>query len=139
MTTQQNLQDLQGTTIGRPGWKKAALYALAACFMVPLAGMLLVAVLQAFITDSSEVLKLQQLASWLHAAGLLVQCAAVALVLMRWRALVDWAAARGIVQPFEHARALAFRGKAAVFLLLYLILIPIGPYRIWSLVAGISG
>lgn len=120
-------------------WKSTVLYTVLACALVPLAGLLLIAVLQMFIKDSSDVLQLQSVASLLHAWGLAIQCAAVAVIVASWKHLVAWAAARGIVQPFERERALAFRGKAAVFMLLYLLLIPIGPYRIWSLFAGIAG
>ena len=95
--------------------------------------------IHSFITDSTEVLKLQAFANKLHTFGLVVQALAIALVIGRWKALVRWASVRGIVQPFEVDRALAFRGKAATFLLLYLILIPIGPSRIWSLFTGTAG
>ena len=118
--------------------KKIFLGAVAAV-LLPLTGIVMVAVLHAFISDSAEVLRLQDFASRLHSIGLAAQALAVAVVIGRWRALVHWAARKGIVQPFEIERALAFRSKAATFLLLYLILIPIGPSRIWSLFAGAAG
>ena len=124
---------------GRGGWKRWAGLAVAAAVLLPLTGVGMVAVLHAFITDSSEVLKLQAFATKLHTFGLAVQALAIVLVIGRWKALVRWASVRGIVQPFEVDRALAFRGKAATFLLLYLILIPIGPSRIWSLFTGTAG
>ena len=124
---------------GRGGWKRWAGLAVAAAVLLPLAGVGMVAVLHSFITDSTEVLKLQAFANKLHTFGLAVQALAIALVIGRWKALVRWASVRGIVQPFEVDRALAFRGKAATFLLLYLILIPIGLSRIWSLFTGTAG
>ena len=125
--------------VGRSRWKRWVVYAAAAFVLMPLAGAVVVSVLHMLVTDSAEVLRLHEFATRLHAAGLAAQSLAVALVLGRWKALVAWASAKGIVQPFEIERALAFRGKAAVFLLLYLLLIPIGPARIWSLIAGVAG
>ena len=124
---------------GRGGWKRWIGLAVAAAVLLPLAGVGMVAVLHSFITDSTEVLKLQAFATKLHTFGLVVQALAIALVIGRWKALVRWSCVRGIVQPFEVDRALAFRGKAATFLLLYLILIPIGLSRIWSLFTGTAG
>ena len=127
-------------TKGRNGaWKRWLGYAAAAAVLLPLAGIVMVAVLLVFITDSAEVLRLQDFASRLHSIGLAAQALVVALVIGRWKALVSWGAAKGIVQPFEIERVLAFRSKAATFLFLYLILIPIGPSRIWSLFTGTAG
>lgn len=120
-------------------WKRWLGCAAAGAVLLPLAGIVMVAVLHALISDSTEVLRLQDFASRLHSIGLAAQALAVALVIGRWRALVTLGAAKGIVQPFEIERALAFRSKAATFLLLYLILIPIGPSRIWSLFTGTAG
>lgn len=119
-----------------PGWKRALLWlaggVLALALLIVVAG----AVMQSFIGHERQLLRLLQIAQQWHAVGLIVQCAIVTLVIARWKALVAWGITKGIVQPFEIERALAFRGKAATFLLLYLLLIPIGPHRLWLLLAG---
>lgn len=118
------------------GWKRLLLWLVAFTLTLVLALLVFGAVVQSFIGHEQQLLGLLRTVQHWHAVGLAMQCAAVALVIWRWKNLVDWLAAKGIVQDFERERAMAFRGKAATFLLLYLILIPVGPHRIWLLLAG---
>lgn len=118
------------------GWKRVLLWSAVGVLAFVLSILLLGAAAQSFIGHERQLLHILQIVQQWHVVGVIVQCAIVTLVIVRWKALVDWAAARGIVQGFERDRALAYRGKAATFLLLYLILIPIGPHRIWLLLAG---
>ncbi|QIL80335.1 hypothetical protein G7047_10805 [Diaphorobacter sp. HDW4A] len=112
-------------------WKRMRWLVVACALAVPLVSMLLIAALQHFVRDASDLATVQRVSGIVHALGLVLQCMAVATLIWKWRALVDWGKNKGFVREAEYESALAYRAKASTFLLLYLILIPIGPWRIW--------
>lgn len=87
----------------------------------------------ALIKSGVDVLKVQSALSSVRLYGVVVQSAIVALIGLRWHALVRWGQRRGIVQAHEFDRVIALRSKAMVFLCAYLILIPIGPQMLFKL------
>ncbi|PKO63146.1 MAG: hypothetical protein CVU24_00690 [Betaproteobacteria bacterium HGW-Betaproteobacteria-18] len=87
----------------------------------------------ALVTGGVDIFKLQSAVSRLRLFGVLLQILIVALVGLRWRALVSWGQRRGIVQPHEFDRVIALRPKAMAFLCAYLVLIPIGPQTLFRL------
>jgi len=87
----------------------------------------------ALVTGGVDIFKLQSAVSRLRLFGVVLQMLIVALVGLRWRALVSWGQRRGIVQPHEFERVIALRPKAMAFLCAYLVLIPIGPQTLFRL------
>ncbi len=110
---------------------RLALIGVAALAAMALAGVLLVAALRTFVVTQEDLLHLMRFSRWFHAIGVTVQCLAVLAIYARWQRIVTWARSRGFVLESEFERALAFRGRVIAFLVLYLVLIPIGPARIW--------
>jgi len=68
--------------------------------------------------------------------GIAAQSLVVALVIVRWNALVHWAHRRDIVKSHELEEAYLLRRRATVFLVAYLVLIPIGPGTLHAILAG---
>lgn len=116
-------------TRSRRSWYRALMTGLVG--VVTLALMVLVVV--ALVTSGVDIFKLQSAVSRLRLFGAVQQMLIVALIGLRWRALVGWGQRRGIVQPHEFERVIALRPKAMAFLCAYLVLIPIGPQTLFRL------
>lgn len=86
--------------------------------------------------DGTGIESAMRLAAQIKRWGLIVQSAVLALIVLRWKALVDWARARNIVKAHEYQQVLALRLGFALFGLAYLILVPIGPTTLWRLFVG---
>jgi Cu/Ag efflux pump CusA len=87
----------------------------------------------ALATSGLDIFKVQSAVSRMRMFGVVLQVVIVALIGLRWHALVNWGQRRNIVQPHEVRRAIALRPKAMAFLCAYLVLIPIGPQTLFRL------
>jgi urea transporter len=116
-------------TQSRRSWHRALMTGLVG--VVTLALMVLGVVV--LVTSGVDIFKLQSAVSRLRLFGVVLQMLIVALIGLRWRALVSWGQRRGIVQPHEFERVIALRPKATAFLCAYLVLIPIGPQTLFRL------
>lgn len=116
-------------TRSRRSWHRVLMIGLVG--VVALALMVLGVV--ALVTGGVDIFKLQLAVSRLRLFGVVLQMLIVALVGLRWRALVSWGQRRGIVQAHEFDRVIALRPKAMAFLCAYLVLIPIGPQTLFRL------
>lgn len=88
------------------------------------------------VRSNMNVSAISQFVHSLRLWGIAVQSLLVALIMVRWNAIVAWARRRGIVKPHEHDQVLALRRRVFLFLLAYLVLIPIGPTTLFRLLAG---
>ncbi|MDO9480160.1 MAG: hypothetical protein Q8S96_12545 [Hydrogenophaga sp.] len=120
-----------GTTSPKPKGRWRGLLTTALWGTLALASMVLGVV--ALVNSGLDIFKVQSVVSQLRWVGVALQVLFVALIGMRWRALVRWGQRRNMVQPHEVERAMAFRPKAMVFLCAYLVLIPIGPQTLFRL------
>lgn len=116
-------------TRSRRSWHRVLMTGLVG--VVTLALMVLGVV--ALVTGGVDIFKLQSAVSRLRLFGVVLQMLIVALIGLRWRALVSRGQRRGIVQPHEFERVIALRPKAMAFLCAYLVLIPIGPQTLFRL------
>jgi hypothetical protein len=91
----------------------------------------------ALATSGLDIFKVQTAVSRMRLFGVVLQVVIVALIGLRWHALVGWGQRRNIVQPHEVKRAIALRPKVTAFLCAYLLLIPIGPQTLFKLL-GLS-
>lgn len=87
----------------------------------------------ALANSGLDVFKVQSAVSKLRLYGAAVQILIVALIGLRWDALVRWGRRCGFVLDKEFDRVVALRAKAMAFLCAYLILIPIGPQTLFKL------
>lgn len=65
--------------------------------------------------------------------GFLVQCLALAAICAAWKRIVDLGLRTGIVKAHEYERVLAYRWRVFVFGVAYLLLVVLGPARLWNL------
>jgi hypothetical protein len=99
---------------------------------------LLAAVASLMARSGVDVVELQSAVSTLKPYGIGLQAIAIALIGLKWPAIVRWGRRRNIVKAHEFEQVLALRTKVVVFLLAYLLLIPIGPagvFRAFGLTA----
>jgi hypothetical protein len=124
-----------GTTSPKPNGRWRRLLVTALWVTLAMASMVLGVVV--LVNSGLDIFKVQSVVSKLRWVGVALQVLIVALIGLRWRALVRWGQQRNMVQPHEVERAMAFRPKAMAFLCAYLVLIPIGPqtlFRFLSLI-----
>jgi hypothetical protein len=86
--------------------------------------------------SSTNVLALASVIRSWRLWGAAVQTVLVALVIVRWEALVQWGLHHGWVKPHELDRARAMRARSALFLVAYLVMIPVGSATLFQLMAG---
>ncbi|MFZ2825190.1 hypothetical protein [Hydrogenophaga sp.] len=122
-----------GTTSPKPKRRWRRLLMTALWVTLALASMVLGVVV--LVNSGLDIFKVQSVVSKLRWVGVALQVLIVALIGLRWRALVRWGQRRNMVQPHEVERAMAFRPKAMAFLCAYLVLIPIGPQTLFRLLA----
>lgn len=120
-----------GTTPPKPKGSWRRLLVTALWLTLVLASMVLGVV--ALVNSGLDIFRLQSVVSQLRWVGVALQVLIVALIGLRWRALVRWGQRRNLVQAHEVERAMAFRPKAMAFLCAYLVLIPIGPQMLFRL------
>lgn len=116
----------QKTKRGWRGWLVGSLAVLGTIALMGLG-------VAALVKSGVDVFKVQTALSSVRLYGIAIQCAVVALVGLRWHALVRWGHRRGIVQNHEFHRVIELRAKAMAFLCAYLLFIPIGPQRLFKL------
>ena len=124
-----------GTTPPKPNGRWRRLLVTALWVTLAMASMVLGVVV--LVNSGLDIFKVQSVVSKLRWVGVALQVLIVALIGLRWRALVRWGQRRNMVQLPEVERAMAFRPKAMAFLCAYLVLIPIGPqtlFRFLSLI-----
>lgn len=89
---------------------------------------LLLAGLASFMAQSGvDVHAVHKTVVMLKPYGIAIQAIAIVLIGWKWRAIVLLGRRKGIVKGHEFDQVLALRNKVLVFLLAYLLLIPIGP------------
>lgn len=122
-----------GTTPPKPKgrWRRLLMTAL----WVTLAMTSMVLGVVVLVNSGLDIFKVQSVVSQLRWVGVALQVLIVALIGLRWRALVHWGQRRNVVQALELNRAMAFRPKVLAFLCAYLVLIPIGPQTLFKLLA----
>ncbi len=111
------------------GWRGWLVGALAVLGTIAFMGLGVVALVKSGV----DVFKVQTALSSFRLYGIAIQCAVVALVGLRWHALVRWGQRCGIVQNHEFHRVIELRAKAMAFLCAYLLLVPIGPQMLFKL------
>jgi hypothetical protein len=115
--------------LGAHRWRRFLVPALAAVATV--VAMILGVI--ALASSGLDIFKVEAAVAKLRLYGVLGQVLIVAMIGMRWRALVRWGQRRNMVPSHEVDRAMAFRSKAMAFLCAYLLLIPIGPQTLFKL------
>lgn len=120
-----------GTTSQMPKGRWRRLLTTALWVTLALSSMVLGVVV--LVNSGLDIFKVQSVVSQLRWVGVALQVLIVALIGLRWRALVRWGQRRNMVQPHEVERAMAFRPKAMAFLCAYLVLIPIGSQTLFRL------
>jgi len=115
-----------------PRWRRwlMATAAVLATLVLMILGVL------AMASSGLDIFKVESAVARLRVYGVVAQVLIVALIGLRWRALVRWGQRRNIVQAHEFDRAIAFRPKALAFLCAYLVLIPIGPQALFKLLGA---
>ena len=106
------------------GWLRNALVA-----MLTLGVMFLFVIV--FAQSGIDLFKVQSVTSQLRPWGVGIQVLIVALVGLRWHALVRFGQRHHIVLKHEFERVIALRPKVMAWLCVYLVLIPIGPLTLW--------
>ena len=122
-----------GTTSPKPKGRWRRLLMTALWVTLAMASMVLGVVV--LVNSGLDIFKVQSVVSKMRWVGVALQVLIVALIGLRWRALVRWGQRRNMVQPHEVERAMAFRPKALAFLCAYLVLIPIGPQTLFRLLS----
>ena len=122
-----------GTTPPKPKGRWRRLLMTALWVTLAMASMVLGVVV--LVNSGLDIFKVQSVVSTLRWVGVALQVLIVALIGLRWRALVRWGQRRNMVQLPEVERAMAFRPKAMAFLCAYLVLIPIGPQTLFRLLS----
>lgn len=112
-----------------PRWRRILKTALLAVITLAL----MVSGVFALATSGLDLFQMQSAVSKVRVIGTLVQILIVAVIGLRWRALVQWGQRRNIVQEHEFERVVALRPKVMAFLCAYLVLIPIGPNNVLKL------
>ncbi|EWS66374.1 hypothetical protein Y695_00334 [Hydrogenophaga sp. T4] len=120
-----------GTTPPKPKGRWRRILMTALWVTLAIASMVLGVVV--LVNSGLDIFKVQSVVSQLRWVGVALQMLIVALIGLRWRALVRWGQRRNMVQLPEVERAMAFRPKAMAFLCAYLVLIPIGPQTLFKL------
>lgn len=132
MTTPSSAEPLSAEPVLVPRWRRwlVATVAVLATLVLMILGVL------AMASSGLDIFKVESAVARLRVYGVVAQVLIVALIGLRWRALVRWGQRRNIVQAHELDRAIAFRPKAMAFLCAYLVLIPIGPQALFKLLGG---
>lgn len=115
------------------------LRAALAVLVFILAGAVLAALLAQMQVSAGQLLVWQQRAMHLRHWGALIQAGLLALLVWRWRAVIDWAARLEVVKQHETDRLLSLRWRAAGVFALYLLLLPIGPATLWRAWLALAG
>ncbi len=116
----------------RSKWK-TALFFLALLIVIPIICFALAAIFMEFAGGEKNINAVFLSFERLHFIGVTVQALLIALIIALWPKVVDFLVSWNWVNPHEYKKALDMRPKVALFLILYLVLIPIGPGRIWGL------
>ena len=114
-------------------WKKIALILISVAILVPVAGGLFMALIIHFANNKNGIMALQSTVGRIHLYGLIAQTSIAIMIVTFWKNIVNWANDKKYLRNDELARAIDYRSRIALFLFLYLVLIPIGPGRIWGL------
>ncbi|EPD42971.1 hypothetical protein HMPREF9701_01222 [Delftia acidovorans CCUG 274B] len=102
-------------------------------------GLLAIAALVASVLIRLAPAQVLELMDWFRNAsrlGAIGQTLVCIWVIARWRRVVAWGRRRGFVSKAEHCEILLMRWRAAGFLALYLIALPIGPGNLARAVLG---
>jgi hypothetical protein len=102
-------------------------------------GLLAIATLVASVLIRLAPAQVLELMAWFRNAsrlGALAQVLLCVWIIARWRRLVAYGRRRGFVSKEEHREVLLMRWRAAGFLALYLIALPIGPGSLARAVLG---
>lgn len=102
-------------------------------------GLLAIATLVASVLIRLAPAQVLELVAWFRNAsrlGALAQVLLCVWIIARWRRLVAYGRRRGFVSKAEHREILLMRWRAAGFLALYLIALPIGPGNLARAVLG---
>jgi len=78
-----------------------------------------------------DVLAIQSAVHTFKWIGVVLQGVIIAVIGWQWPAIVRWGRARGWVREHEVRQVLGLRTKVLLFLVAYLVLVPIGPTTIW--------
>src|SRR6218665_3221909 len=78
-----------------------------------------------------DVLAIQSAVHTFKWIGAVLQGVIIAVIGWQWPAIVRWGRARGWVREHEVRQVLGLRTKVLLFLVAYLVLVPIGPTTIW--------
>lgn len=102
-------------------------------------GLLAIATLVASVLIRLAPAQVLELMAWFRNAsrlGAIGQILVCIWIVARWRRVVAWGRRRGFVSKAEHREILLMRWRAAGFLALYLIALPIGPGNLGRAVLG---
>lgn len=102
-------------------------------------GLLAIATLVASVLIRLAPAQVLELMAWFRNAsrlGAIGQTLVCIWIVARWRRVVAWGRHRGFVSKAEHREILQMRWRAAGFLALYLIALPIGPGNLGRAVLG---
>lgn len=124
-------QDLPQTT--KRTWLRRGLWAVAALSSVLLVCCGLGALA---LHNRGDVQSIANTVHMWRIWGIAVQSLVVAVVIARWNALVQWAHGRDMVKAHELEQACHMRKRVGIFLIAYLVMIPIGPATLYQIFAG---
>lgn len=102
-------------------------------------GLLAISTLVASVLIRLAPAQVLELMDWFRNAsrlGAIGQTLVCIWIIARWRRVVAWGRRRGFVSKAEHREILLMRWRAACFLTLYLIALPIGPGNLGRAVLG---
>lgn len=116
----------------RSKWKTALIY-LAWLIAIPIICFAFAAIFMEFAGGEKNINAIYLTVERVRFIGVTVQALLIALVIAFWSKIVDALVSWNWVKPHEYKKAIDMRSKVALFLILYLVLIPIGPGRIWGL------
>lgn len=102
--------------------------------VIPLVLIVFAAVIMSFSGENNNINSLFFTVERIRVWGIIAQAIIVFSIIIFWEQLINGLVKIKWVKVNEYQKAIDFRPNAALLLILYLILIPIGPGRIWGMI-----
>ncbi|MCR6480997.1 hypothetical protein NU688_32905 [Variovorax sp. ZS18.2.2] len=118
----------QPPDLRRRHWRRWMGWLAMAALLLLVMGALLSLLLEIPLDD---VLAIQTAVHTFKWVGVALQGVVIAVIGWKWPAIVRWGRARGWVREHEIRQVLGLRAKVVLFLVVYLVMVPIGPTTIW--------
>ena len=113
-------------------WLRKLLPALSLLALVLLIGVIVAIFLTLGVQLEAQLDTVRVVKPW----GIAIQGGLIVLIGLRWTQVVNWGRRRGIVLDWEYKQVLAARGKVMLMLLVYWLLIPVGPATLLRVFGG---